>query len=133
MLTLPEVKEYLESLGINLPDFLLVALIEQLEPIKGCLTAYPQSTQVLIQLYLLSLFGMAQGDRYLSSQSSPSGASRSFNYRGFHELWKTRVKLLQSIDPNGCSQSLIPEDPFEEDRANAGLWVSGGGCYERNR
>lgn len=127
MVTVEQVKEYLASLGISLPDFLIEALVAQMGAVEECLEQYPPSTALLIQLYLLSLLAMAQGDKYVSSQSAPSGASRSFRYQGFQNLWTSRLNLLNRLDTFNCTGELIPDDPFQ---ANAGLWVSSGGCYE---
>ncbi|EOW0751330.1 hypothetical protein ACHOYD_10190 [Enterobacter hormaechei] len=82
MVTLEQAKEYLESQGITIPDFVLQALVDQANSIQECLDAYyPASTSLLIQLYLLALMGLGQGDKYISSQTGPNGASRSFRYR----------------------------------------------------
>ena len=56
MVTLEQAKEYLESQGITIPDFVLQALVDQANSIQECLDAhYPASTALLIQLYLLAL------------------------------------------------------------------------------
>jgi hypothetical protein len=74
MVTLEQAKEYLESQGITIPDFVLQALVDQANSIQECLDAhYPASTALLIQLYLLALMGLGQGDKYISSQTAPSG------------------------------------------------------------
>ena len=79
MITVEQARQYLQSQGIdNVPDFILAAWIEQLQQIQDCLDAhYPASTALLIQAYLLALFALAQADKYISSQTAPSGASRS--------------------------------------------------------
>lgn len=132
MLTVEQAKEYLDSQGVTLPDFLVVVLVEQLNTLNDCLTEnYDAGTALLIQLYLLSLLGLSQGDKYISSQSAPSGASRSFRYANPSDRWRSQLSLLRGLDKYGCTSELIPEDPF---RGNAGLWVATGGCgYERNR
>ncbi|WP_425134594.1 DUF7370 family protein, partial [Enterobacter hormaechei] len=59
MVTLEQAKEYLESQGITIPDFVLQALVDQANSIQECLDAhYPKSTALLIQLYLLALMGL---------------------------------------------------------------------------
>ncbi len=96
MVTLEQAKEYLESQGITIPDFVLQALVDQANSIQECLDAhYPASTALLIQLYLLALMGLGQGDKYISSQTAPSGASRSFRYQSFTDRWKASVNLLR--------------------------------------
>ncbi|EHL37436.1 hypothetical protein SEEM710_10874 [Salmonella enterica subsp. enterica serovar Montevideo str. ATCC BAA710] len=56
MITTEQAKEYLESVGITLPDFILQAIVEQANSIQECLDAhYPPATALLIQSYLLGL------------------------------------------------------------------------------
>lgn len=67
MITTEQAKEYLESVGITLPDFILQAIVEQANSIQECLDAhYPPATALLIQSYLLGLMALGQGDRYIS-------------------------------------------------------------------
>lgn len=127
MVTKEKAKEYLESQGITLPDFVLDALVEQVNSIQECLDVnYPASTALLIQLYLLGLMGLGQGDKYISSQTAPSGASRSFRYQSFSDRWKGALNLLRGLDKNGCATDLIPPDPTN--KAFAGVWIGKGGC-----
>ncbi len=66
MITTEQAKEYLESVGITLPDFILQAIVEQANSIQECLDAhYPPATALLIQTYLLGLMALGQGDRYI--------------------------------------------------------------------
>ncbi|ENZ5479320.1 hypothetical protein ACGU0V_000818 [Serratia marcescens] len=127
MVTKEKAKEYLESQGITLPDFVLDALVDQVNSIQECLDAnYPASTALLIQLYLLGLMGLGQGDKYISSQTAPSGASRSFRYQSFSDRWKGALNLLRGLDKKGCATGLIPPDPTN--KAFAGVWIGKGGC-----
>ncbi|KVI67843.1 DUF7370 family protein [Enterobacter hormaechei] len=127
MITTVQAKEYLESVGITLPDFILQALLEQAGSIQECLDAhYPASVALLIQLYLLALMGLAQGDKYISSQTGPNGASRSFRYQSFPDRWKGALALLRVTDKHGCANDLIPPDPTNT--AFAGIWIGKGGC-----
>lgn len=127
MITTAQAKEYLSSVGITLPDFILDALIEQVNSIQECLDAhYPAGTALLIQMYLLGLMGLGQGDRYISSQTAPSGASRSFRYQSFADRWSGSLFLLRGLDKYGCATSLIPPDPGN--KAFAGIWIGKGGC-----
>lgn len=127
MVTQEQAKEYLESQGITLPDFILNALVEQANSIQECLDAnYPEATAILIQMYLLGLMGLGQGDKYISSQSAPSGASRSFRYGSFADRWKGSLGLLRGLDKFGCAASLIPPDPTQ--KAFAGIWIGKGSC-----
>ena len=127
MITTEQAKEYLDSVGVNLPDFLLSALVGQANSINDCLDAnYTPSVALLIQCYLLGLMGLNAGDRYISSQTAPSGASRSFRYMAFADRWRGLLGLLRGLDTHGCSDGLIPNDPTQT--AHAGLWVAKGGC-----
>lgn len=127
MVTQEQAKEYLVSQGISLPDFILTALVEQANSIQECLDAnYTSATALLIQMYLLGLMGLGQGDKYISSQSAPSGASRSFRYGSFADRWKGSLGLLRGLDKNGCTSALIPADPTQQ--AFAGIWIAKGGC-----
>ncbi len=127
MITTDQAKEYLKSVGITLPDFILEALVEQANSIQECLDAhYSPATALLIQSYLLGLMALGQGDKYISSQTGPNGASRSFRYLSFADRWKASLGLLRGLDKYGCATSLIPPDPTNT--AFAGIWIARGGC-----
>ena len=127
MVTTEQASQYLEGQGITLPDFVLSALVEQANTIQDCLDAnYTTATALLIQLYMLGLMGLAQGDKYISSQTAPSGASRSFRYQSFADRWRGAMSLLRGLDKHGCASGLIPPDPTQT--AHAGLWIGKGGC-----
>ncbi|CNG29328.1 DUF7370 family protein [Yersinia kristensenii] len=127
MVTLEQAKQYLETVGITLPDFILQALIEQVNSIQECLDEhYPTSTALLIQLYLLGLMGLGQGDKYISSQTAPSGASRSFRYQSFADRWNGSLSLLRGLDKHGCAAAITPPNP--NNAAFAGIWIGKGGC-----
>lgn len=127
MITTEQAKEYLKSVGITLPDFILDALVDQANSIQECLDAhYPPATALLIQSYLLGLMALGQGDKYISSQTGPNGASRSFRYLSFTDRWKASLGLLRGLDKYGCATSLIPPDPTNT--AFAGIWIGRGGC-----
>lgn len=127
MVTLEQAKGYLQSQGVSIPDFVLQALVGRANSIQECLDAhYPASVALLIQLYLLALMGLAQGDKYISSQTGPNGASRSFRYQSFPDRWKGALALLRVTDKHGCANDLIPPDPTNT--AFAGIWIGKGGC-----
>lgn len=127
MVTQEQAKEYLESQGITLPDFILAALVEQANSIQVCLDAnYTPATALLIQMYLLGLMGLGQGDKYISSQSAPSGASRSFRYGSFADRWSGSLGLLRALDKYDCATGMIPPNPNQ--KAFAGIWIGKGGC-----
>ena len=125
MPTLEQVQEYLRGIGINLPDFVVQAMLDQVSSIQMCLdgAGYSPATQLMIYLYLISLMSMVAYDRYISSQTAPSGASQSFRYNSFQDKYRGMKSALQALDTSGCTDSLVPAEPG----ASAGLWVSTGG------
>ena len=123
MITIEQAQQYLSSVGITVPDFMLEALLEQAESIEDCLDLhYSPATATLIQCYLLALFALGQGDKYISSQTAPSGASRSFRYLGFADRWRSSLALLRGLDKHGCADHLIPPDPTGA--ASGAMWIS---------
>lgn len=124
MITLEQAKQQLVSMGVdNIPDFMLQLLVDQVNSIQECLDAnYPAGTALMIQVYLLSLMGLAQGHKYISSQTAPSGASRSFRWANLSDTWRGTLSLLRGLDKHGCADGLIPADPTK--KAYAGVWVS---------
>lgn len=129
MITTEQAKEYLKSVGITLPDFILEALVEQANSIQECLDAhYSPATALLIQSYLLGMMALGQGDKYVSSHTAPSGASESFRFQSFSDRWKGSLNLLRGLDKYGCANSLIPADPTATP-AFAGIWIGKGGCF----
>jgi hypothetical protein len=133
MITTEQAKEYLKSVGITLPDFILEALVEQANSIQECLDAhYSPATALLIQFYLLGMMALGQGDKYVSSHTAPSGASESFRYQSFSDRWKGSLNLLRGLDKYGCATALIPADPTAAP-AFAGIWIGKGGCMCGNK
>lgn len=132
MVTVEQVTQYLEGQGITAPDFVIAAWTESANSIQECLDEnYSASVALMIQLYLIGLFGLANMDRYISSQTAPSGASRSFRYQGFAERWRGMLALLRGLDKHGCVTDLLPPDPTQT--AHGGIWVAKGGCYSGGR
>lgn len=125
MPTLEQVQEFLRGIGINLPDFLVQAMLDEASSIQMCLdgAGYSPATQLMIYLYLISLMAIVTGDRYISSQTAPSGASQSFRYNNFQDKYRGMRAALDALDTSGCTDSLVPAEPG----ASAGLWVSTGG------
>lgn len=127
-MTEQQAKAYLDTVGVNLPDFILSALVEQVNSVQECLAAhYSPAVQLLIQSYLLGLMGLGQGDMYITSQTAPSGASRSFRYMAFADRWRGLLSLLRGLDKYGCTAELIPTDPTVSARA-AIFSVRGNSC-----
>lgn len=127
MPTLEQLKEFLTSQGIPLPpDFVLTAWLDMVAVIQPCLDGqgYTAAQQILIYLNLLTLFGIANSDKYISSQTAPSGASQSYRYRSMGDAYSATLGQLEALDKSGCTDDLVPSYG-----PKAGLWVSnGGGC-----
>lgn len=126
MPTLAQVQEYLASIGIILPSFIVQAMLDDAATIEACLVGagYSASTKLRIYLYLIALSGIVSGDRYISSQSAPSGASQSFRYGSMTDKYRATLSALRALDTSGCTDSVVPAEPG----AKAGLWVSTGVC-----
>lgn len=126
-LTLEQAREYLASVGIALPEFMLQLLVNRANTIDPCLIAngYTDDEAVLIKLYLMGLFGVVQGDRYVTSQRAPSGAAQSFRYGTLSERYDAGLNLLRGLDKYGCTNAIIPDKPGE---LNAALFIGNGGC-----
>lgn len=124
-ITIEDATEYLESIGVNLPAIIVRSMFGRLSSIDMCLNGagYDEGTIDLIKLYLMSLFGLFGVDGQISSQTAPNGASQSFRFGSLGDRYRTITASLRSLDPSGCSESLIPKNP---ENANCGLWVSPG-------
>lgn len=129
MLTVEQAKQYLAAQGIStVPEFILEAWLKSANSVNECLLLhYTPATALLIQSYLVALMALGQGDKYISSQTAPSGASRSFRYGAFADRWRGMLALLRGLDKHGCVTDLLPPDPTQT--AHGGIWVAKGGCY----
>jgi hypothetical protein len=129
-ITLAELKLFLEGQGVTLPDFVLSALITLADGMDACLTGAAYSADVgrLIKVYAISLMGIAQVDKYVSSESAPSGASRSYRFRRDDGNRAGILAMLKLLDKSGCADALLPTSP--EKIAHAGLWIARAGNCE---
>lgn len=126
-MTPEQANEVLSKYGINLPDFMLGGLLEQVSTIDDCLAAhYSDPVALLIKGYLLSLMGLGFGDKYVSSQTAPSGASQSFRYQDIGSRYKALLGLLDSLDKHGCAIGLIPPNP--DAKAHGFILSAKAGC-----
>lgn len=127
MLTIQQAQQYLSSIGLAPPEPIVMAWLSLFDSIQDCLDAsgYDGATQVLILSYLIGLYGLSGGNMYISSQSAPSGASRSFRFAELRNAWKGHLNMLRMLDTAGCTNSLIPAAP---DKKSAAFIVVKGGC-----
>lgn len=126
MPSLSQLKQYLNSIGVPVPpDFILEAWLAEMASIEACLVGaeYTDSQKLLIYTYLLGLFAITNGDKYVSSQSAPSGASQSFRYKSDRDKYNGVLAMLRKVDKSGCTADLVP--PFGN---SAAFFVVTGGC-----
>lgn len=121
-ITLDDVKPLIAELGFTVPDALLQLLIEQVTAASACMdgAGYSESLQKLLLIYAAARLAALSGARKISSQSAPSGASRSFIYdsAGTDYLY---TQILD-WDKNGCLSGL----PLSG--VKVGLFMVVGGC-----
>lgn len=104
-ITAAQVKQQLSALGYTIPDFMIDAYICKLGCVRECLEAagHDECDLMLIQVYAVTLMAITANTQRISSQSSPSGASRSFNYSG--DI-KSMRDALRALDKSGCTDVL---------------------------
>lgn len=105
-ITLEQVKSQLSTMGFTAPDFIIEAMLSIVDEIDCCLDEanYSDSVKTLIKIYAVVIMLSASDVRKVSSESAPSGASRSYNY--FDDGRKSLLKLLSVLDTAGCTNSL---------------------------
>lgn len=126
-MTTEDIKVWLDQNGISMPDFLLTAILGSVDEIEPCMdgAGYPEHTKTMIKLYLITLIAMSQAMRYMSSASSPSGASISYRFTDPKAAFANTLALLRGLDKSGCANDLVPDI---DDGPSVGLWVGKGGC-----
>lgn len=101
-ITLDDVKPLMAELGFTVPDAVLQLLLDQINATSACMdgAGYSESLQKLMLIYAAARLSALSGARKISSQSAPSGASRSFTYdsAGTDYLYRQ----LLAWDTNGC-------------------------------
>lgn len=128
MIAKERVIEYLETQGIELPEWLIDQLLVIIGTVSECLDAhYTPDVVALIQLYLIVLIASSQYSKYVSSQRAPSGASQSFRYTDGAAWWRGITNMLGMLDTHGCTASLVPESPYNEPHAALYVGKSCGG------
>lgn len=127
-MTLEEIKSWLDQNGISMPEFMLLSIMASIDNIDECMAGagYPDHTQDMIKLYLITLISMSQSLRYMGSASSPSGASISYRFTDPKAAFANTLALLRGLDKKGCATGLIPD--IDDGKPSAGLWVGKGGC-----
>lgn len=107
MVTLAQLKEFLASFGITVPDFILAQIIEKVSATEACMVGagYSDADILLISTYCAAALAISASGRVVTSQSAPSGASQSFKTRD--TLLSQMRSMVDSLDTTGCTDALI--------------------------
>lgn len=111
-ITIEQAQELLDSMGFEAPDFIIESFITIANGIDDCLDAsnYSENTARLIKLYAVVLMLSSADVRKTTSEHSPSGASRSYQY--FDDGRKQLANLLSNLDTAGCTNALPISKPL---------------------
>lgn len=112
MLTSEQAGQYIgDMFGVAAPSFIVDAAVETAVSREALLvsTGYSAARITLMQSMLVALLVLSQAPRAISSQSAPSGASRSF-FRDEKALDKLRA-ALRGVDTEGVLADLVPFGP----------------------
>lgn len=125
MITFEELKKELKAQQINISDFLIESILELASSAEACMEShgYSDAKKLMITLYLCQIHALMSSDARITSQTAPSGASRSMKVLGVGERFKMLLGQIRLLDPFGCTTDLIPANP---EASPAGLWVSPG-------
>lgn len=114
-ITVEELTTYLEGQGVTLDPLVATAIVELANNpnLAECMEAngYSPAFQTLLALYLAYLLAIANFSRYITSQTAPNGASRSFSKATLAEMWSGTLSALRAFDPAHCLDEFLPEDP----------------------
>lgn len=126
-ITVEEAQEYLDTAQIVLPAMIVKLLVDRANSVEQCLVGagHDAGTITLILLTVVKLMASLNADAKVTSQTSPSGASRSFRYAELGLVWKSLTGFLRQMDTNGCTAGLIPPNPAGN---RCALFVSPGPC-----
>jgi len=118
MLTIQQAQQYLSSIGLAPPEPIIMAWLDMFNDLQDCLdgAGYSGATQSLILSYLIGLYGLSGGNMYISSQSAPSGASRSFRFAELRNAWKGHLNMLRMLDTAAAPIHLFQQRPIRKVR-----------------
>lgn len=130
-ITADQLNEYLTAQGITaLPSFVVDAIVELVNnpDLAECFAAngYTDAAQTMLGLSLAYLLAMANYPRYITSQTAPNGASRSFSTPQLADMWRGTLSVIGMFDPHGCLTDFLPADPTVTKRYWARIGVA---CY----
>ncbi|MBC8946959.1 DUF7370 family protein [Xenorhabdus indica] len=105
-ITLNDIRPMIAELGFTLPDPVLELLLDQVNATAGCMATqgYAEQLQKLLLIYAAVRLASLSGARKIASQSTPSGASRSFTYDSSGTDYL--LKQIKAWDTSGCLAGL---------------------------
>ena len=129
-ITVEELTTYLAGQGVTLDPLVAAAIVELANNpnLAECMEAngYSPAFQTLLALYLAYLLAIANFSRYITSQTAPNGASRSFSKATLAEMWSGTLSALRAFDPAHCLDEFLPEDPTVSKKYFSRIGVA---CY----
>lgn len=97
----------------GLPDSVIQLMIDTIDAADACLDAngVPDATQDLLKLYAVAHMVYMASRGNVKSESSPTGASRSYRDAGDNDLTGSQWgNLLLSLDQYGCVTNILQRD-----------------------
>lgn len=129
-ITAEQLNKFLASQGVNLDPLMTDAIVELANnpDLQACFAAngYTPAAQTVLGLYLAYLIALGSFSRFITSQSAPNGASRSFNQASLSDMWKGALSAIGPFDPAGCLTDFLPQDPTVTKRFSSRVGVA---CY----
>lgn len=107
--TADQIKEYFETLGITLPDFMYECIAEKVNSIIECMieAGYSDCDVTMALLIASGLIGIGMGARKVKSHKADI-VSQSYEYDSIEDLQKILLNNLAMYDQNGCTDPVIP-------------------------
>lgn len=125
MITAEQVAEYFASIGITIPSFMIDCIVVKANSVIDCMIAggYEECDITMALLIASALLGLSMGARKVASQSADV-VSQSYKYDSMADLTDMLEDNLAVFDPNGCTNSIIPNTGG----AFAFVTTGGGNC-----
>ena len=107
--TKEQIKEFYESAGITLPDYMIDCIVETVNSVEQCMiNGNYTACQITMSLSIAAaLIGLSMGARKVSS-NSVDVISEAYKYESLSDLQDILSNNLRQFDPNGCTDSVIP-------------------------
>lgn len=129
-ITAEQLNTFLAGQGVTLDPLVVDAIIELANnpDLVECMNAngYTSAAQILLALHLAYLIALGSFSRFITSQTAPNGASRSFSSPVLADMWRGTLSALRVFDPAGCMDDFIPEDPTVKKKYFSRIGVA---CY----